>query len=43
MIANSEVEKMPGIRPPDLLNDPFKDKWKNITRAYHGKSKFSFR
>ena len=25
-------------RPPDLLNDPFKDKWKNTLEAYRKKS-----
>ena len=23
-----------GFRPPDYLNDPFKDKWRNIIAAY---------
>lgn len=27
-------------RPPDYLNDPFKDKWKNTVAAYTKKSKF---
>ena len=28
-----EVDKN-GYRPPDYLNDPFKDKWRNIIQAY---------
>ncbi len=27
-------------RPPDFLNDPFKDKWKNTVQAYTKKSIF---
>lgn len=27
-------------RPPDFLNDPFKDKWKNTVEAYTKKSFF---
>ena len=31
------------LRPPDFLNDPFKDKWKNTVDAYTKKSLFGHR
>jgi hypothetical protein len=34
---------MPGVRPPDIMNDPFKDKWKNTAQAYHKQSRFGHR
>ena len=35
-----EVDKN-GFRPPDYLNDPFKNKWRNIISAYAEHSKYS--
>ena len=35
-----EVDKN-GFRPPDYLNDPFKNKWRNIIQAYGEHSKYS--
>ena len=42
MIEYEEAAKNLSVsrRPPDFLNDPFKDKWKNTVEAYTMKSSF---
>ena len=37
-----EVDKN-GFRPPDVLNDPFKDKWRNIIDGHAKHSRYSNR
>lgn len=42
MIDDSLVnEYLPGVRPLDYMNDPFKDKWKNISEAFQKNSVYN--
>ena len=44
LIDDSCVDEfLPGVRPLDYMNDPFKDKWKNTAEAYHKRSPFGYR